>query len=619
MSNNSGYVSYENLEEYYLDDSTITGNIKSNSPSDPDYYPDEYNLVLCPPPSLSPTPSLTPTPTVTPSSPIPNSSYNVYINATLLSVTQDKISNVYYKINNGSWTFLGNIRNSICKNLGYITLNTNTDTLYLAMTTPATPGDNTANETQQTLTDYDINFYVDESEYCDRIDNTSSGYCGLRNPYTIQVTNDDVYVSLGAGVDKKTGNFLLCTGRISPTPSSSPNPYFSGIAILSSNYSDLLVNDKSVTINIISNTSIFSESTSIFSAYFGTISPGYYFLLNGNTVLYILTDGTSYATVINVLSAPPPPSITPTSTPSVSVGTIPSILAFGATLTTCYTLNDYISPYVVLNTPVLNDINCLLKITLSNNTTIQYPYYILAGTTTNSTLSNPCVSDTPISSGGQYPISVCIVNIDSSVTIKNTFGYCGGPLPTPSVTPSISPSLTPSITVSSTPNASITPTVTTTPSITPSISITRTPSTTPSLTPTITRSPSVTPTLTPSKTPTSTPAFNFRVVNAVGYGEITNVTDGSGNVFYNVISGNYPLLWNDTLTGTRTSVPSIVSITISNGIARDPMTLSFTKNGTERVYTIDLGGSDPTGVYNIDLATNGFTFNSTDVMEIIFG
>jgi hypothetical protein len=61
---NSGYVTYANLEQYYLDNGVATGYTKSNDISDPDYIAPAYDTAICPLPSASP--SITPTPSVTP-------------------------------------------------------------------------------------------------------------------------------------------------------------------------------------------------------------------------------------------------------------------------------------------------------------------------------------------------------------------------------------------------------------------------------------------------------------------------------------------------------------------------------------------------------------------------
>jgi hypothetical protein len=622
MSNNTGFVSYLDLEEYFLDNGNATGGIKPNSPSDPNYYPEVYDPVVCPPMSLSPTPSLTPTPTVTPSPSTPSATYKVYVNATILNISLNQVSNIYYKINAGSWNLLGVIENGNCYNLGSITLTANTDTLYLGMTTPADVNDPTSNPSDPSINDYDIIFNAVKATNCNKID--SDPYCGLSNPYSVQVTNSDVFVALGAITDPQNGLFLRCavsTARIAATPSTSPQPYFNGTARISSNYFNLALSNTSETIDIISNATVFANSTYLFSRYFETISSDNYFISDTNSVLYVNTDETAYAKVIESgINIPPAPSITPTATPSVSVGAIPTIVAFGANLTSCYLSNDYIAPYVILDIPSLYDITYNLNIELTDGTIITFPYTIVAGNVTNSSLSNPCIGEVGIlNNPGTDIYSVCISNINAGLgIINNPFGYCIPPSVTPSISITSTPSITPSVTPSVTPSITSTPSVTstTTPSVTPSISpdtsvtpsvtptitpsVTRTPSITPTRTPSVTRTPSLTPTRTPSITPSSTPPLNFFVNNIYGFADISNVTSG-GSAFYTITGGSFPLQWNDSIVGTGTT-SNAVTVTISNFSAEVSLLLyknetlqeclTVTGNGNYTFAPVAFSGSD---------------------------
>lgn len=45
---NTGYVIYQNLEEYNVDTNVATGNVKPNDPSDPDYVAPVEDLQACP-------------------------------------------------------------------------------------------------------------------------------------------------------------------------------------------------------------------------------------------------------------------------------------------------------------------------------------------------------------------------------------------------------------------------------------------------------------------------------------------------------------------------------------------------------------------------------------------
>lgn len=45
---NTGYKAWFELEEYYLDDGTATGNTKPNDPADPDYVAPIYDTSACP-------------------------------------------------------------------------------------------------------------------------------------------------------------------------------------------------------------------------------------------------------------------------------------------------------------------------------------------------------------------------------------------------------------------------------------------------------------------------------------------------------------------------------------------------------------------------------------------
>jgi hypothetical protein len=566
---NSGYVDYINLEEYYLDNSVSTGNVKSNTFGDPDYIPTFYDTSLCPLISLTPTPTTTPTPTPSPTSPGVSGRYKVNFYSSLLNVSAlNEEINVYYKLDNGNWNRLGSAFDVKCIYLNSIIVNGG-QTLYTAVMTGSTTGTDISDGTG---TDVDTSFYTAEARNCDYTNILPNTFCGKTLPYSTVVLSD-MDISLGAIIDETTYTLKDCgTGlgqKIIPTPSSSPGPYFNGNITIASTLLDACAgNYSATTINVIGNNSVYCKCGQFYSSYFSAIDPGVYYVTDVNGYSFsITTNGTYFATVNEssctlCSSVPVTPTPTLTPTPSPSNGVIPSITSFGADLFGCATPNDYIGYYVNMDYPTYEDISVTLNIALYDNSGFKSRAFvnvgIPAGSITNTIGKNPCL-DGGILSQGLYPYEVCIGDIKSgSLSIINPFGYCSGPIESPSATPSP------------------TPTVTATPTKTPTL----TPTKTPSITPTATRSLPATPT--PTSTPIPSTAPNFIVINnGDGTGEIKDVVKATDDTrFYNITSGAYNVTYGNTLYGKFTEINVPIRVELANLVALSgKYSLTLYKNG----------------------------------------
>jgi len=591
MPNNSGYVDYTNLEEYYLDTSVATGNTKPNVSPDPDYIPSYYDSVLCPPASLTPTPTPTPTITPTPTSPGRFGRYNIRIYASMLNISSlNESVNIYYKIDSGLWNKVGNVGNVACKNFQSILVDGGS-TLAFAMLTGST---NTYNSGLGVGSDIDVNFLADNVSDCLIGTNNNYLYCGISNPYS-QVILQNTDISLGAFVDTTSPQDLWrlipCTvggvQRIAPTPSASPGEYFSGVVNIAYTSEDVCTNNyNAVSITITGSDTLFCTSTQFFSYYFSSIPAGTYYITYGNYVATIKTDGSSsFAVVTNTCtlcpSIPVSVSVTPTPTPSVSVGSPVVINSFGTTPFNCLFPNDYIGYYVNLNTSVSDDTIYNFSVVLQDPKgniigTNNVPVVIPAGSTTNTIGANPCIGG-GLYTGGNIAYSVCITDIISgSTTIINPFGYCSGPNATPSPTPSI------------------TPTVTKTPSVTPSIPV----------------SPSVTPTVTKTPTPTPSVPSNFTIINnGSGSFNISDVVRLEGEIvtFYGIKSGTFPVTNGNSLIGTILyNVTTPIRVTVAD-YAND-LSLTLYKNGILQQCLSVYGN----GNYTFSLVS----FTTSDTMTI---
>jgi len=590
MPNNSGYVDYTNLEEYYLDTSVATGNTKPNVSPDPDYIPSYYDSILCPPASLTPTP--TPTPTITPTPSIKGifGRYNVNIYASMLNLSSlNESVNIYYKIDSGLWNKVGNVGDVACKNFQSISVNGGS-TLAFAMLTGST---STYDPGLGVGSDIDVNFLASNASNCLIGKSDTYLYCGIANPYS-QVILQNTDISLGAFVDTTSSEvwqLVPCkingTQRIAPTPSASPGEYFSGVVNIAYTSEDVCTNNyNAVSITTTGSDTLFCTSTQFFSYYFSSIPADTYYITYGNYVATIVTDGSSsFAVVTNTCalcpSIPVSVSVTPTPTPSVSVGSPVVINSFGTTPFSCLFPNDYIGYYVNLNTSVSDDTIYNFSIVLQDPkgniiNTNNIPVLIPAGSTTNTIGANPCIGG-GLYTGGNIAYSVCITDIISgSTTIVNPFGYCDGPDVTPSPTPSI------------------TPTITKTPSVTPSTPV----------------SPSVTPTVTKTPTPTPSVPSNFTITN-IGSGafNISNVVrlEAVIDVFYSTKSGTFPVTDGNSLTGALLyNVTTPIRVTVSDYVGGLGLTLY--KNGILQ-QCLSVSGN---GNYTFSLVS----FTTSDTMTI---
>ena len=256
MSNNSGYVDYTNLEEYYLDTSIATGNTKPNVSPDPDYIPSYYDIILCPLASLSPSPTPTPTITPTPTSPGRFGRYNIRIFAKITNISAlNESVNIYYKIDNELWNNVGTITDVACINFKSILVNGGS-TLSFAMLTGSS---NTYNPGVGVGSDIDISFFVSNTGDCLLSNNTNYAYCGIADPYS-QVILQNTDISLVAAINTLSAipALIQCkvndTERIQPTPSASPGEYFSGNVNIASGLEDICTNNYNTkTINVIGN------------------------------------------------------------------------------------------------------------------------------------------------------------------------------------------------------------------------------------------------------------------------------------------------------------------------------------------------------------------------------
>ena len=570
---NSGYVLYSNLEEYYLDNSDATGNTKPNTSPDPDYIPTFYDPILCPLPSVTPTVTPTKTPTPTPSISSPTGPFRVDIAAKLLDISEySEVIDVFYKIDNGSWVYLGSTGNSDCTDIGSVIVNNNSILSVAAMTgSIALP----VGQNPTTDDDVDIQYYTVPRGGCTDY-NTNYTYRGITDPYRIVITRNTT-ISLGAIV---IDNHLVnnSTRRIvpTPTPSISPGPYTEGYDVIGKTYNDVWLDLENETIGIVGNKSIFTDCDVFFSTYFTNIEAGDWYLGRDGFIVEITTDGSDYA-YVKVTAAPLPsipvtPSISVSPTPSVSLGTVPNILNYGAGLSSCVVTNDYVNYFVTLDNPSWQDIGIQLSIDMFDTSNVyQYttiiPVLIPAGSTTNTVGINPCVSGGFISNGF-YPVA-CISSILYG-DVNNPFGLCGQ---APVVTPSIS------------------------------VSPTRTPSVTP------TKSVSISVTPTPTKTPTPTPSrpINITIANiGSGAATINNVYDSTDNSqFYTIISGNFPLINGQSITA-KGSTNNPIGVQIIDYAGNTSLTLY--KNGIlQQCMPVDEDG------YYV---FTKFTINPTDTLVI---
>jgi len=541
---NSGQVLYTNLEEYYLDNSDATGVTKPNVSPDPDYIPTFYDPIICPLPSVSPTPTPTVTPSITPSPTSPSGPFRVDIAAKLLDISKySEVIDIFYKIDNGSWVYLGSTGDSDCTKFSPLTVNNNS-LLSVALMTGSV--NIPVGQTPTPADDIDIQFFATKEEGCVNYD-VNYTYLGITNPYRVIITANTT-VSLGAIL---VDNHLINRSpflRIAPTPtpSTSPGPYTEGYAVIGKTYDDVWLNLINETIGIVGNKSIFSDSNVFFSTYFSGIETGSWYLGRDGYIVEITTDGTDYAyikeTATPLPTIPVTPSISVSPTPSVSLGTVPNILTYGAGLSSCTTENDYINYFVTLDSPSWQDITIQLSIDMFNTSNVyQYttivPVLIPAGLTTNIVGTNPCVVGGFISKGF-YPIA-CISAILGG-NVNNPFGLCNQ---APVVTPSIS------------------------------VSVTRTPSVTP------TKSVPVSVTPTPTKTPTPTPSrpINITISNISSNATINNVYDSTDNTqFYSVISGAFPLTNGQSITA-KGSTNNPIGVQIIDYVGNTSLTLY--KNG----------------------------------------
>lgn len=588
---NSGYVDYTTLEEYYLDNSIVTGNTKTNTFGDPDYIPTFYDTSLCPLASLTPTPTATPSITPTPSTQGIFGKYDVHIYAKLDGISAlNETVNVYYSTDNTTWYRLATISDAACKDLGIMSVQGGT-TLYLAMMTGSSTSTDIGNGVGK---DVDTSFLASNIKRCEMKQADTTTYCGISTPYSIYIVqNTDI--SLAALIDPADYTLQNCGSslkqRLTPTPSTSPGQYFTEKINIASALEDVCVNNYNVTtIDVVGSDTLYCTSQQFFSSYFSSISKGVYYANYNNYVMALETDGeTNFAAVLDTCtlcsSIPVTPSPTITPTPSVSVGSTVTVNSFGVNLFSCVNENDYLGYYVNLNTNTPDDLFFNMSIDMysnekyvfTNNLQITVP----SGSNRNISGYDPCTDGGGIYNNPEnYPGSVCVVNIISGSTfIYNPFGYCSGTGEAPSATPSSTPAV----------------------------------SATPSITPTITNTPSITPTKTITPTPTPSVASNFRVENNGGPGsgqfDIASIVAVQDiGTFYTIKTGSFPLAYPDVIIGNiKNNVTGPIRVTITNFVGNLGLTLY--KNGILQ-QCISVFAEQTVYTFNT------VSFNTSDTMTI---